>query len=52
MKKKSTAKKFRMRVGAVLLMVFIMLMGSCLSDMRLSALAMDTDEAFVETPQP
>ena len=52
MKKNLQARKFKMRIGAVLLMVFIMLMGSCLSDLRFSALATDANEALVEAGQP
>ena len=52
MKKNLQARKFKMRIGAVLLMVFIMLMGSCLSDLRFSALATDANEALAEAGQP
>ena len=58
MKKKMTAKKFRMRIGAMLLMVLIMIVGSCLNDLRFFALAPDANGALaetgqkVETPQP
>ena len=50
MKNRAIMKKFRMRIGVVLFMVLIMLMGSCLSELRFSALAMDTaSEALAET---
>ena len=52
MKNKAMMKKFRMRIGIVLFMVLIMLVGSCLSELRFSALAMDTaGEALAEMGQ-
>ena len=52
MKNKAMAKKFRTRIGIVLFMVLIMLAGSCLSELRYSALAMDTaGEALAEMGQ-